>query len=97
MAAALATIERLGEADAYPALFAKGEALAAALERAVAASGITAVVTRFGSVVALHFQRRHPRRYEDLVDGDLALDAASAGACSSTASPRRPSRSGASA
>ncbi len=76
VAAALATIERMGEPDAYPALYAKGEALAAALERAVAASGITAVVTRFGSVVVLHFQAEAPRRFEDLVQGDLVLDAA---------------------
>ena len=76
VAAALATIERMGEADVYPALYAKGEALAAALGRAVAASGLDAVVTRYGSVVALHFQKAAPRRYEDLVQGDLALDAA---------------------
>jgi glutamate-1-semialdehyde 2,1-aminomutase len=76
VAAALATIERLEMADAYPALYAKGEALAAALERAARAAGIAAVVTRFGSVVALHFQREAPERYEDLVGGDLALDAA---------------------
>jgi glutamate-1-semialdehyde 2,1-aminomutase len=76
VAAALATIERMAEPDAYPALYAKGEALAAALERAVAASGLDAVVTRFGSVVALHFQAEAPRRYEDLVHGDLARDAA---------------------
>ncbi len=76
VAAALATIERLGDGEAYPELYARGEALAAALQRAVEASGITAVVTRFGSVVALHFQKEAPRRYEDLVQGDLALDAA---------------------
>ncbi len=76
VAAALATIERMGEPDVYRALYAKGEALAAALERAVATSGLEAVVTRFGSVVALHFQKRAPRRFEDLIEGDLALDAA---------------------
>ncbi len=76
VAAALATIERLGQADAHPALYAKGEALAAGLERAVAASGITAVVTRFGSVVAIHFQPEAPRRYEELTGNDIALDAA---------------------
>ncbi len=76
VAAALATIERLSEPDAYPALYGKGEALAAALQRAVDAAGACAVVTRFGSVVCLHFQAAAPRRYEDLVDGDLVLDAA---------------------
>jgi glutamate-1-semialdehyde 2,1-aminomutase len=76
VAAALATIERLSEPDTYPALYGKGEALAAALRRAVDAAGVTAVVCRFGSVVCLHFQATTPRRYEDLVDGDLVLDAA---------------------
>lgn len=76
VAAALATIERLCEADAYPALYRKGEQLAAALERAAGAAGVGAVVTHYGSVVAIHFQTRAPKRYEDLIDGDLAMDVA---------------------
>jgi glutamate-1-semialdehyde 2,1-aminomutase len=76
VAAALATIERLDQPDGHPLLYAKGEALAGALERAVAATGTEAVVTRYGSVVAIHFQPEAPRRYEDLIGTDLAADAA---------------------
>ena len=69
-AAGLATLAELDRPGIYEELERKGARLAAGLERAIADSGVQALVQRVGSMMTLFFQAGPVERMESLADVD---------------------------
>ncbi len=76
VAAAMATMERMEEAESYPRLYALGDQLAEGLADAARAADVTMQVAHFGSIVSPLFMAGQARSYEDMLGYDAHMDLA---------------------